>query len=1363
MLFIAASIPATVIYANTLDTMVPSDSQPNTLYSKYGVSHYAFQTVSKDHHFWQVGAAAKDGVVNAFDQLLSMGFLISVILTRFFTFLAREAFTFSFMDTLIDSVAVIIQKVTGVSSGVITTGGFFESLGGIAVMVTATYILWLMVRTRFLDGLQQSLSFLIALVVCIAFFSQAGPFLKTANNMVTSVGDTMFKGLALATGLDTDAQDGVTVISEQVWLELVIRPYTMLQFDSYEIATKDPDLFDKVLSSKPFSEDRDAALSLALEKYPGVGEARSAEQMIIILVYFIFSIFILGFFCFWAVGTIFLRMKILIHAAVMSITLLASLLPGREAGISVLRSQFIKLIGLSVTTTMTMFFLDLSLVMGHLTYDVVAVKGGKGWFTGLLLEAVMIFVIFKYRNEISSVFTKATGVIPPMAKTKSTVMDALHRNVTRSLYNTATNKVSGFFNNKEREGVPGTFNPNSLSKSNSSVNDATNSSMMLRYQREKQAAEEIASESGENVQYTPYVQRVNENLRNGTKNPFRGMDKEWKEEKNRLKDIQDDGGDMRKAVLTHGVHEGMNDQEVAATVYGNENAIRQAASHMVNRPKEAVKQMERVNSLNKNNKLQTSVNDFCMIQLFERYKVEYKRAIDTSQATGEPVQHSDFVKNMDSRFKIAGLNTTQKVNETMMHRNSRISIAPVFDEMPEFNEYKMKLLQANEALRKIAPPAVGIYIPEPDVHFAAPVSTDFLLAQMPKLPDGSITSQMSDRKVTMEQVIDPSNTRKVITLPDSYFTKQPVQGNTVEKQTKVTPLYKSIPISNESFQASIPELPGADIASQMVDRKRTLQKQIQDSLGNAVTIQSEQDKIILTAPAYTVGPVNQASVHSKLPKLPDSSVSRVLTDRQEVRRTVIERTLNSGLEQKEQENPILKRRQVTQQMELKRLYTSVSQADSNLSGDIVHVIPKQLKAKYRVNVSSSVEGGLKTPVALMNQSTPTTQNLLQVVQVKRRFGTKVEVGRISMKPSELIGRVGQAKVALSPLQGNSGVTNQSVEQSLMNKVNIKRTAGTQVNMSQVTIKNPELKAKMDNGKAALAPFQSTSKTTQQSVQQNTLNKVNVNRSNGTQVTARNEINQHSGAGMEPVKSTMLPLQSTIRVSQQSVEQRSLNKVNIKRNKDIQIDMNKVNIKNPDLKASLTQGKATILPLQSTSNVSHQSLSQRKVHKVRVDQRNGIQVDIRKQEQNTNTKIPEVDSLPKVTSSNQTVEQKVVQQVKVNRKVVPNIEIKTVNINNPQLKTKMEEAKTALNRSGKAEDLKIQINTEQVQKVAMEVKQKISPDISSGLEDELRHLKTMQRARKTAPVSKATENLSQSVQQKVITARQVPKQQPGAPS
>ncbi|KGP78099.1 MULTISPECIES: CD3337/EF1877 family mobilome membrane protein [Paenibacillus] len=752
-----------VAYADSLDEMIPKDDTANTNYNKYGVSHYSFQTVAKDRHFWQVGDKAQDGIVRAFDHGLSMLFLANVQIARFFNFIAREAFTFSLMDQLIDAVADIIKSVTGINGGSINKGSFWDSLGGMLATITGCYVAILMVRGRFLDGYSQAFTFVMALVISLAFFANAGPFLKFANSLVGDIGNTIYISLAKTTGLKTDSKEGVTVISEQVWQELVIRPYTMLQFDDSQIAEKDPQVLDKVLTTDSFSDEREDALKEAATKYPKVEQERSASQMIIVLVNLAFSLFILGFFCFWAIATIFMRFKTLIHSSFMSITLLGALFPGREAGFSVIRSQFIKLIGLLMMTTMTMIFFNFSLVFGHLVYEAVAVKGGRGWFTGMIFEAIAVFLVFKYRDEITSVFSKATGVIPAMPKPKSTIVDSVQRNITRSLYNGATNKVSGLFNRREHEGVPRSFNPSSITKADNNLNDATSASMMLRYQREKQASEEIATEYGEPAQYTPFVQKVNDNLRNGTTSPFRGMDKEWKEEKGRLKDIKDDGGNVKQAILTQGVHEGMNDQEVAATIYGNENAIRQASTFMVQRPKRAVDQMERAKTLNRNRKLQTAVDDFTMIQLFDRYKVDYKQAVDTANMTDQPVQHTDFVKEMDSRFKASGLKTNQMINDTMLVRSGRISIASKFEGMDEFKKYKMQLLKANEAFSKINAPKDGIVAPGPQVRTAAPVNTKAVLSKMPPMPDSRIASQTQtlDQKAAVLLNVKPTMDTKM--------------------------------------------------------------------------------------------------------------------------------------------------------------------------------------------------------------------------------------------------------------------------------------------------------------------------------------------------------------------------------------------------------------------------------------------------------------------------------------------------------------------------------------------------------------------------------------------------------------------------
>ncbi|WP_039835501.1 CD3337/EF1877 family mobilome membrane protein, partial [Paenibacillus sonchi] len=867
---LVASVPAGVVYASSLDTMVPSDTNTDANYNRYGVSHYSFQTLSEDHHFWQVGAVAKDGIVGAYDSILSATFLAIVQITRFFNFVSREAFTFSMMDALIDGIAEIIRQVTGVNTGFITSGGLFDSLGGIAVMITAAYILWLMVKTRFLDGMQQAFSFLIALIVIIGFFANAGPMLKGANNAVSSVGTVIYSALAKATGLSTNSANGVVIISEQVWNELVIRPYTMLQFDSSDLATKDPVLLDQVLKSQPFSDERQAVLASAASKYPAVGQVRSSEQMIMILVFFIFSAIILGLFTYWAILTIFMRFKLLSHAAVMSVTLIGALLPGREAGVAVLRSQFTKLIGYVVMTAMTMFMLDLSLVMGHFTYDVVF-KVGKGWFLALFLESIMIFVIFKYRNEITQVFGKATGIPSNLPRPKSTVADALQRNVTRTLYNTAANKVGGLFNRRGREGVPASFSPSALSRAHNSLNDATSASMMLRYQREREAAESMATEEGQEVQHTPFVQRVNENLRNGAKNPFRGMDKEWKEEQQRLKNVQDDKGNMKEAILTQGIVDGMNDQEAAAVIYGNEHAIRKAATYMVERPKRVGEQMARAKSLNRDHQLKTSVDDFCMIQLFDRYKVDYKQAVEASHVSGDPVKHSDFVKNMDARFGEAGLNNTTKVNNTMLHRNSRISIAPMFEDMPEFQQVKMKLLHANEALRRISPPTEGVELPLP-VHLTAPISTQHLLSQMPKVSSGDIVSQMHERSAAIRQSLIPTQVTPIVNMPESYLRKPAARLENDIKNVAPLASIQQLPLSTEHVKASLPRLPKNTIAGQIEKQRRELHEQLVQSL----PVQDTSAQLIPSPRVAITGLIHPKVI--QLPKLSSGGIRQQLMD-----------------------------------------------------------------------------------------------------------------------------------------------------------------------------------------------------------------------------------------------------------------------------------------------------------------------------------------------------------------------------------------------------------------------------------------------------------------------------------------------------
>ncbi|WP_336788361.1 CD3337/EF1877 family mobilome membrane protein [Paenibacillus sp. MMO-177] len=829
--------------AGSMDEMIPqcpkgdASCTNKSEFSNIGASHYAFQTAQEKKSFWNLSGKANDYINSFYDTTLSSFFLIGVQITRFFSFIVREAFTFSYFNYFIDAVAVMITNLTGVSNGRIGVG-LWGSLFGIFASFTLLYMLWQLVRIRFLDTLQTAITFLLVLVISLSFFSQAAIFMKFINDGAAEIGGDIYTALAKPGGLSPSTSQGITTMTDQVWLELIVKPYEMLQFDDSGMYENDKATLMKVLKTNPNSDDRNKALLDLKTKYPAVGMIRSAEQIVILLCASILGSIILGLMSYWAVMTIYTRMKFIIHASIMSITLLASLLPGRAAGLNVIRGQFIKLIGLGISTATTFFFLDLSLVMGHMSFDILYNKANAGWFVSMVVEAIMVVVVFKFRNEIGSVFSKAVGAIPMPQRAKNSVLDAVQRNVTRSIYNKAGESIGGMFNRKEAEGVPASFNPSAISRANDSVNDATTASMQLRYQREKDASEQLATSSGEPVQYTPYVQRVNENLQNNAKNPFRGMDKEWKEEKNRLKAVKEDGGDLKQAILSRGVQEGMNDQQVAATMYSNENAIRQASTFMVNRPKQAVNQMQRAGTLNKNRRLETSVDDFIMNDLFTRYRAEHNQAVQQSTTTGDPIKHTPFVNAMDQRFKAAGLITTPKINATMLSRKGRIGYASFFQSMPEYTQKRDTLLRANEAFMKASTPALGAQLITPtNVPFKAigPISTSEVQSKMPSLPNA-----MDRRTIAPHvHVSAPLNTTVDLT-----------------KVTLPTTLKDAINISVAGLNKSVPGVQASDYAGLSDVEIKEIKEAVSDDLTTHLHTMNKQLKVMSNAHGSRVSEVD---------------------------------------------------------------------------------------------------------------------------------------------------------------------------------------------------------------------------------------------------------------------------------------------------------------------------------------------------------------------------------------------------------------------------------------------------------------------------------------------------------------------------
>lgn len=738
--------------ANALDQLIPSD-HTQAIYNQYSVTSYEVLTVPKQGAGWfNVQGKIYNSINHMFDLYINGLFLIQAWVVKAFLFLFNEAYSFHYTNSMLTLVNQVVGNLTGYyPSGVSPAGagGLWTSILPLFVSIVSIYLLFQLLRLRLLQVLQTILTFIFALTIAIAFFMNIGSVLQGMNTLSAEVGSGIYNSMSHVTGSPA-IHSGSKSIGDQVWSQVVVRPWEMLQFDKLHppntTTSLDVDM-DKVLKTPPESSQRTNVLRSLIPTYPAIAQPRYPEKWILLLVNLLFTFFLLGVLGFFSMSIIYYEIKFLVHAMMMAVSLIPSLFPGREAGLSVTKNQFMKLMNLGLTKVLLSFYLSLSLAIGAPLYQFGYQQ--SGWFTGSLLEAIAIVVVFKYRHELTNTLKKATGGVI-QARHTTLGQKVTNLNQARELGATGLRLFSGnkmSKNAKISKHVPKSFNSKSFEhlSTRNHIDDATSSSLMLRYQQEKEAAEQIAEEKKQPVQYSPFVQRVHDNVASGTSHPFRGLDDEYTSEKERLKQVQSSGGHLRQAVLSQGATPDMSDMELSEVMYSNESSIRKAAK-ILNKPtKEVQSQWRRAEGLKQARvqRAELELDDFTTLKLYRQYQVEYQKA----KFTGQPAQHqSELVRDMNQAFRQSGLKNME-VHEKMKSSAGRRELTPLLQHMPAFQTYQDQVLRSNEdqltkskkmAYIQALDAHTGTTVPKdlsPLVHAPGPVHSDTVRQHMAKPSD----------------------------------------------------------------------------------------------------------------------------------------------------------------------------------------------------------------------------------------------------------------------------------------------------------------------------------------------------------------------------------------------------------------------------------------------------------------------------------------------------------------------------------------------------------------------------------------------------------------------------------------------------
>lgn len=163
------------------------------------------------------------------------------------------AFDYSVLNKIIDNIDHAMVTLTGVKSNGFSQGGLIGSFTGIACIVSAVTAAFLFVWKRSALGAFRSLgSTVLAMTICLLFFTQYGPFLKGMNQIATEVSQIILTG---PSKLVTDDSKSSKEIRKEMYASMqdqfVHRPYLYMQYGTDDVSKIGKKRIDELLKIAP--------------------------------------------------------------------------------------------------------------------------------------------------------------------------------------------------------------------------------------------------------------------------------------------------------------------------------------------------------------------------------------------------------------------------------------------------------------------------------------------------------------------------------------------------------------------------------------------------------------------------------------------------------------------------------------------------------------------------------------------------------------------------------------------------------------------------------------------------------------------------------------------------------------------------------------------------------------------------------------------------------------------------------------------------------------------------------------------------------------------------------------------------------
>lgn len=336
---------------------------------------------------------------------------ISLYLSNATGYLIQEAYSLDFISSTADSIGKNMQTLAGVTTGGLSSEGFYVGFLLILILVVGLYVAYTgLIKRETTKAIHAVVNFVVVFVLSAAFIAYAPDYIGKINEFSADISNA---SLTLGTKIvlpnsESQGKDSVDLIRDSLFSIQVKQPWLLLQYGNSDVESLGADRVERLLSTSPDEnngQDREEIVVEEIEdrENTNLTITKTINRLGTVFFLFMFNIGI-SIFVFLLTGImIFSQVLFIIYAMFLPVSFLLSMIPSFE-GMS--KRAITKLFNTILTRAGITLIITVAFSISTMLYNL---SGEYPFFLTAFLQIVTFAGIYFKLGDLMGMFSLQSG------------------------------------------------------------------------------------------------------------------------------------------------------------------------------------------------------------------------------------------------------------------------------------------------------------------------------------------------------------------------------------------------------------------------------------------------------------------------------------------------------------------------------------------------------------------------------------------------------------------------------------------------------------------------------------------------------------------------------------------------------------------------------------------------------------------------------------------------------------------------------------------------------------------------------------------------------------------------------------------